>query len=117
MTRDKKAGGAGSPGSKRQKKTRVVDGDQVPAAPDGLSERMQQRHRYVTCGADVNVHVNLFALPPPPLFQKSPYELEKASGKFEVAERASAAFSLSAMHPTGAAALRTEMAPLSACST
>ena len=66
MTRDKKAGGAGSTGSKRQKKTRVADGDQVPAAPDGLSERMQQRHRYVTCGADVNVHVKPFRPPPPP---------------------------------------------------
>lgn len=57
MARPKKGDGEIASTGKRQKKSRSEAENQTLAAPDGLSERMQQRHNYVTCGADVNVHV------------------------------------------------------------
>mmetsp|Transcript_14487 Transcript_14487/g.43791 ORF Transcript_14487/g.43791 Transcript_14487/m.43791 type:complete len:392 (-) Transcript_14487:343-1518(-) len=56
MARPKKGDGEIASTGKRQKKSRSEAENQTLAAPDGLSERMQQRHNYVTCGADVNVH-------------------------------------------------------------
>lgn len=43
---------------KRQKKKQADDAGDVRMAPDALPDRLQQHHKYVTCGADTNLHAS-----------------------------------------------------------
>lgn len=50
----------GETASKKQKKSDIElpTADTLRSAPDGLPERLKHQHKFVTCGADVNVHTD-----------------------------------------------------------
>jgi hypothetical protein len=54
----------GETASKKQKKSDIElpTADTLRSAPDGLPERLKHQHKFVTCGADVNVHVGDISL-------------------------------------------------------
>lgn len=56
--RVKKEAGSAPSGKKQKKADRTsADADGAKSALDGLPERLKHQHKFVTCGADVNVHV------------------------------------------------------------